>query len=319
MAKQPSRFWVLVMLLLIISGLVLVGCGGDDDEGDDQEATEAPDEQAAPQVVGVLVSMNETTPFFITLVEGAQEAAGRLGVELVVNYADDDAELQSSQIEAFIEAGVSALLLNPVSEEVAAAVEAANEAGIPVFTFDRSAAGGDIVSHIASDNVAGGRMAADYLASAINRAGKVVELQGTPGASAAADRGAGFNEAISAYEDIEVIAQETGNFNADDGKAVFADILAENPEIDAVFAHNDDMILGAIEAAKEAGRADEIVFVGFDAIEAAIEAIENGDLAGTVAQRPGEIGRISVETVVDHLNGETVPAYVPVELSVITE
>jgi ribose transport system substrate-binding protein len=199
------------------------------------------------------------------------------------------------------------------------AVEAANKAGIPVFTVDRSASGGTVVAHIASDNVTGGKMAADYLATQLGKKGSVVELQGIAGTSAAQARGQGFNEAIAAYPDIKVIVQQSANFDRAEGKTVFAQILKDNPQIDGVFAHNDEMILGAIEAAKEANRTG-IQFVGFDAVDDAISAVESGDLSATVAQQPAEMGRIGVETALNYLNGDkNISSFIPVDLALITK
>ncbi|HSJ57280.1 MAG TPA: substrate-binding domain-containing protein, partial [Anaerolineae bacterium] len=260
----------------------------------------------------------DETPFFVSLVDGAREAARRHNVTLLVEYAGDDDALQSSQIRSLVARGASALLVNPVSDAVVQEIENAARAGIPVFTIDRSAATNAIVSHVASDNLAGGSMAGEYLAEVLDRRGKVVEITGTPGSSAARDRGAGFHQALAAYLDIEVIAQETGNFRRSDGKEAFARLLAEHPDIDGVFAHNDDMVLGAIEAAREAGRANDISFVGFDAIEEAIVALEEGRLRATVAQRPAEMGRIGVETAFAYLQGEHVPTSILVDLALIT-
>ncbi len=298
--------WLSILSLFII--LLTTSC--------DKTSCEPETTERQQAVIGLTLCMTEKTPFFISLVKGAQEAADQLNARLIVRYANDDAGLQSSQIRSLVHGRVSALLLNPVSDAVIPEVEAAVSAGIPVFTIDRSAEKGPIVSHIASDNRTGGRMAGEYLAEILHRKGKVVELEGTPGSSAARDRGAGFSQAFTAYPDIRVIVRQTANFNRLAGKTVFSKILLENPTIDGVFAHNDDMILGAIEAAREAGRAG-IAFVGFDAIEDAIAALESGDLLATVAQRPEEMGRRGVETVVKHLNGETVPDYIPVDLALI--
>ena len=187
------------------------------------------------------------------------------------------------------------LLINPVgSDSVVAAIEAANEADVPVFTIDRSASGGEVVSHIASDNLAGGKMAGDYLAESLGKTGKIVELQGIPGTSAAEARGAGFNEAMEAYPDMELIAQETANFDRAEGQTVFAAILEEQDEIDGVFAHNDEMMGRYDEGSRSRGR-DQ--FVGFDAVEDAITALEAGDLLATVAQQPAEMGRLGKAAV----------------------
>lgn len=310
------RLFKLFVLFSFVLALFLAACGDDNDKK--QEATPEATE-AAGITIGLSVS-NLGNPFFVSLRDGAQAAADRLGVTLVVEDAADDADQQVTQIQALIDQGVSLLLINPVgSDAVVPAIEAANEAGVPVFTIDRSAGGGEIVSHIASDNLAGGRMAGDYLAEILGKKGKIVELQGIPGTSAAEARGAGFNEALAAYPDMEIVAQQTANFDRAEGKTVFAQILEDQPEIDGVFAHNDEMILGAIEAAKEAGRAGEIQFVGFDAVEDAITALEAGDLLATVAQQPAEMGRLGVEAAVSYLNGEDVPDFIPVDLALITK
>jgi ribose transport system substrate-binding protein len=308
---NTPRFLKLFVLVSLLIALLLAACGDDDDK--DQEATPEPTE-AAEVTIGLSVSTLQN-PFFVSVKDGAEAAAERLGVTLVVEDAGDDADQQTTQIQSLIDQGVSVLLINPVGgDAVVAAIEAANEAGVPVFTIDRSADGGEVVSHIASDNLAGGKMA-----GSLGKTGMIVELQGIPGTSAAEARGAGFNEAMEAYPDMELIAQETANFDRAEGQTVFAQILEDQAEIDGVFAHNDEMILGAIEAAKEAGRAGEIQFVGFDAVDDAIAALEAGDLLATVAQQPAEMGRLGVEAAVSYLDGETVEDFIPVDLALITK
>jgi ribose transport system substrate-binding protein len=311
---RPSGYRIFQLLLLGIL-LITAAC---------QSAvapTATPQPTATPEptrVIGISIS-RLANPFFASLRDGAAEAAERLGVEIVVEDADDDADAQATQIQALIDQGVAALLINPVdADAIVASIEAANEAGIPVFTIDRSAAGGEVVAHIASDNLAGGAMAGNYLAETLNEAGNVVELRGIEGTSAAQDRGAGFNEAMADYPNMTIIVSETANFSLEEGETVFTEILEANDDIAGVFAHNDDMILGAIEAARAAGRLEDIQFVGFDAVEAAVEAVEAGELLATVAQQPAEMGRLGIETAVKVLNGETVEASIPVDLALIT-
>lgn len=311
---NKNKLYFLILGIAAFAFL-LVGCGGDTEP---ETAAESPTEAEETAVIGLALSTLDN-PFFVSIQEGAEDSAERLGVELIVEGANNDAATQESQVQAMIDQGVSVILLNPVdSEAIVPVVEAANAAGIPVLTVDRSVAGGEVVSHIASDNVAGGQMAGNYLAETIDESGEVVELEGIPGTSAAQDRGAGFNEAVSAYDGVNMVAQEVANFSREEGKTVFAQLLAEYETINAVFAHNDEMILGAIEAAQEAGRADDIIFVGFDAVDEAILALEDGDLAATIAQQPVEMGRLSVETAVSLLNGETPDEFIPVELALIT-
>lgn len=256
--------------------------------------------------------------FFVTLSDGAEAAADDAGVELIVSDAGGDAATQASQVEDFITQEVDVIMLNPVdSDAIVASVEAANEAGIPVITVDRGATGGEVVSHIASDNVAGGRQAGEFLFEQIGGEGTVLELEGVAGTSAARDRGAGFQEALDAASGIERLAKQTANFARDEGLTVAQNLLQANPDADGLFAHNDDMALGAVEAAAAAGR-DDLVIVGFDAAPDALQAIKDGTMAGTIAQQPDLMGQLAVETAVKVANGEDVEASIPVEITLVT-
>ncbi len=258
-------------------------------------------------------------PFFVTLRDGAQAAADRLGVELIVLDSQDDPATEAANMEDLIAQGVDAILVNPTDiDAIVPSILAANDAGIPVFTIDRGAAGGEVVSHIASDNVAGGRMAAEFLCNALGGEGMVVELEGIAGTSAARDRGEGFNAYMSeSCAGVEIVARQTANFNRAEGLTVFENILQAQDQIDGVFAHNDEMILGAIEAATAAGRAEDIVFVGFDAVNDAVTAVNEGRLAATVAQQPALMGQLGVERAVAYLGGEEVDASIPVDLRIV--
>ncbi|HOG13659.1 MAG TPA: ribose ABC transporter substrate-binding protein RbsB [Synergistales bacterium] len=273
---------------------------------------------AASQTLGVVIS-TLNNPFFVTLKDGAEEKAKELGVELVIYDAQDDSAKMTSSMEDLIQKKVGAILVNPTdADAVVPSILKANAAGIPVFTIDRGATSGEVVTHIASDNVAGGKMAGEFLAEKIGGKGKVVELVGIPGTSAARDRGKGFHEAMEGYPGIKIVASQAADFNRDRGLAVFENILQAQPEIDGVFAHNDEMVLGAIAAAEAAGRKG-IVFVGFDAVDDAVKAVKDGRLAATVAQQPKEMGLLGVEYAVKYLEGEAIPDSVPVPLMLVTE
>ena len=258
-------------------------------------------------------------PFFVTLRNGAQAAADEMGVELVVVDSQDDPATEAANMEDLIAQGVDAILVNPTdADAIVPSILAANEAGIPVFTIDRGAAGGEVVSHIASDNAAGGALAAQYMCEQLGGEGKVVELEGIAGTSAARDRGAGFNAYLEAEcPGLEVVARQTANFNRAEGLSVFENILQAEAEIDGVFAHNDEMILGAIEAAAAAGR-EGILFVGFDAVDDAVAAVQAGTLAATIAQQPALMGDLGVMTAAAYLGGEMVSDSIPVGLSLVT-
>lgn len=259
-------------------------------------------------------------PFFVSVRDGAQQEADALGVKLIVADGQNDPTKQASQIEDFITRKVNAILLNPTdSNAVVPAVKKANEANIPVLTLDRSAAAGQIVTLIASDNVLGGKMAADFLCQAIGGKGNVVELQGIAGTSAARDRGQGFDEEMAAKcPDAKIVAKRPANFDRAQGNSVFADILTAQPDIAGVFAQNDEMVLGAIQAAEAANRTG-IVFVGFDGIPDGIAAVKAGKEAADIAQQPAEMGKLGVEQAVNYLKGEKVPSSIPVPLKQVTK
>ncbi len=273
---------------------------------------------AAEKTLGLVIS-TLNNPFFVTLREGAETAADKAGVKLVILDAQDDSAKMTAAMEDLIQQKVDAILVNPTdSDAVTPSIMKANEAGIPVLTIDRGASGGQVLCHVASDNVAGGVMAGEFLAGRLEGKGKVVELVGIPGTSAARDRGQGFNDAVKAFPEIEIVASQAADFSRDKGLKVFENILQAQPEIAGVFAHNDEMILGAIAAAEAAGR-EGIVFVGFDAVDDAVASVKAGKLAATVAQQPAVIGAMGVEKAAAFLSGEKLPEFIPVPLQLIVE
>ena len=263
--------------------------------------------------IGFSVS-TKNNPFFVTLSDSAEEQAKADGVSLTVVDAQDDASKQTSDVEDLIQQGVDLLIINPVdSAAVSSAVESANSQGIPVITVDRSSDGGEVVSHIASDNVAGGQLAGEYLLELVGEGAKVGMLEGVAGSSAARERGEGFLKAVEGKADV--VSKLTANFDRGEGLSVMENMLQSNPDIKAVFAQNDEMALGALEAIQSSGK--DIVVIGFDATDDAVAKVQEGKLAATVAQKPDEIGKKAVETAVKHLKGETVEKSIPVELELI--
>ncbi|GHG11871.1 D-ribose ABC transporter substrate-binding protein [Deinococcus piscis] len=283
----------------------------------DAQAASAP-ATAEGATVGLSIS-TLNNPFFVELRDGAQAAADAGGAELTVLDAQDRADKQASDIEDLVTRGVDVILVNATdSDAIVPSIMTANEAGIPVITVDRSANGGQVAYHIASDNVAGGKLAGEFIREQLGGSGNVVELQGVPGSSAARDRGEGFNIVVKENADMKVVAAQPADFNRAKGLSVMENILQAQPEIDAVFAHNDEMALGALQAITAAGR--DIMVVGFDATPDAVEAVKGGTLAATVAQKPGEIGRLGVEKALELISSGNVPAAtenVPVDLELV--
>jgi len=263
--------------------------------------------------LGLIVS-TLNNPFFVTLKEGAEAKAAELNLELVVLDSQNDPAKELANMEDLLTQDVSAILINPTdSDAVVNAIKMANKKGIPVLTLDRGANAGEIATHIASDNVAGGMMAGEFIVEMLGGSGNVVELEGIAGTSAARDRGAGFNKAVEGK--LEVVARQVADFDRTKGLSVMENILQAQPEIDAVFAHNDEMALGALKAVQSSGR--DIKIVGFDATDDAVKAVEAGELAATVAQQPAMIGSLGVESALKVLHGEMVEAYVPVDLMLV--
>ncbi len=300
--------------LMLASALALsmAGCSAVSIDGE-EGSTSASASAEGSGAIGFSVS-TLNNPFFVTLSEGAEAKAEEEGVEMIVVDAGDDAAKQTSDIEDLISRNISVLIVNPVdSDAVAPIVQDAVSQGIKVVSVDRVVNGVDVDCAIASDNVEGARMATEYLVSLVGEGAKVAELEGVNGASATIDRGEGFH--LVADEQLEVAAKQTANFSRSEGMTVMENILQANPDIKGVFAHNDEMALGAVEAI---GSGD-IVVVGFDATDDALAAIEAGRMAATVAQKPDLMGATAVETAISLINGETVEKEIPVEVELITQ
>ncbi|MCM3177242.1 ribose ABC transporter substrate-binding protein RbsB [Cytobacillus horneckiae] len=308
--KHIWKLFVMVMILFIVSACSL--------EGGDTKGTEekgAKDDTAAKKIGISISTLNN--PYFVTLKDSAEAKAKELGMETTTVDAQNDPAKQVSDIEDLIQQGVDILLINPAdSSAIAAAISSANNANIPVITVDRSAEGGEVVAHVASDNAAGGKMAGEYIIEQLGEEAKVVELEGIPGSSAARERGAGFNEAIAAASGYEVASKQAANFDRAQGLTVMENIIQSTKDFKAVFAHNDEMALGAVQALNAAGLTDVIV-VGFDATEDAVKAVEDGKMAATVAQKPDLMGEQAIEAAQKVLKDETVEEFIPVELELI--
>lgn len=266
--------------------------------------------------VGLIVS-TLNNPFFVKLKDGAQAKADELGYELLIMDSQNDPAKEVSNMEDMTSKGVSIVLLNPVDSDAAiAAIQVANNLKTPVITLDRNSNAGKVVTHIASDNVAGGIMAAKYMKEQLMEEGNVVELEGSAGSSATRDRGSGFNQGIKDSK-FNVVARQSADFDRTKGLSVMENILQGKKDIKAVFAHNDEMALGALKALKDA-KLDDVIVIGFDATDDAVESVKKGELAATVAQQPEIIGSLGIETMDKVLKGETVDDFIPVELQLIT-
>lgn len=268
----------------------------------------------AKETIALTISTLDN-PFFVTLKEGAEKKAKELGYELVVLDSQNDPAKELANVEDVAVRGAKVLLINPTdSDAVGNAVAIANKKNIPVITLDRGANKGVIVSHIASDNVAGGKMAGDFIAEKVGKKAPVIQLEGIAGTSAARERGEGFKQAAASNE-FNLLASQPADFDRTKGLNVMENLLASHGSAKAVFAQNDEMALGALRAIKAAGK--EILVVGFDGTDDAVKAVQSGKLAATIAQQPDKIGELGVTTADQLLKGEKVEAHIPVPLKVI--
>ncbi|CAM2876882.1 ribose ABC transporter substrate-binding protein RbsB [Paenibacillus sediminis] len=299
------------LILVCILMIVITGCSME------------PPQWAKPNANGnhkqIKIGLSISTlnnPFFVSLRDGVVKEAQKQGMQVIVVDAQNDSAKQSNDVDDLIQKGVNVLLINPTdSSAISTVVQTANNIGIPVITLDRSSDKGDVKALVASDNVKGGKMAAQYIVDKVGKNAKVIELEGVPGASATRERGKGFHEI--ADKELKVIAKQSAHFDRTEGLNVMENLLQSNPDVQAVFAHNDEMALGAIQAIQSAGK--DIPVIGFDGNPDALKSIKAGNLTATIAQQPLLIGQMAVQAAKDVLSGKTVPKSIPAPLKLVTK
>nr|WGD62486.1 ribose ABC transporter substrate-binding protein RbsB [Bacillus subtilis] len=265
--------------------------------------------------IGLSVS-TLNNPFFVSLKKGIEKEAKKRGMKVIIVDAQNDSSKQTSDVEDLIQQGVDALLINPTdSSAISTAVESANAVGVPVVTIDRSAEQGKVETLVASDNVKGGEMAATFIADKLGKGAKVAELEGVPGTSATRERGSGFHNI--ADQKLQVVTKQSADFDRTKGLTVMENLSQGHPDIQAVFAHNDEMALGALEAINSSGK--DILVIGFDGNKDALASIKNGKLSATVAQRPELIGKLATEATDDILHGKKVQKTISAPLKLETQ
>lgn len=289
-----------LMMAVILSSSLLVGCNQKNDN---------------KKKIGLIVS-TLNNPFFVDLKSGIESEAQKLGYDVVVLDSQNDPAKEVSNMEDISVKDVDVVLLNPVdSDSAIASVMVANNLDLPVITVDRASNGGKVVAHVASDNKEGGKMAAKYLEEQLGNNANIVELEGIAGSSATRDRGAGFDNEIK-NTNLKIITKQSADFDRTKGLSVMENIIQSKGNIDAVFAQNDEMALGAMKALEDANMKDVLV-VGFDATDDAVASVQKGDMAATIAQQPKLIGQTAVNLTHRFLSGEKVESFAPVELKLI--
>lgn len=243
--------------------------------------------------------------------EGAKRAAK---YQLLITDAQGQTSKQVSDVEDLVARGVDAIFLAPREEQgFESALQAAREKNIPVFLIDREVngkAGEDFVTFIGSNFVEEGRRAGEWLVKQTQGKAGIVELTGTAGSSVARDRHDGFAEALKGSPEMNILTSQTANFTRAEGQKVMENIIqAQGKKITAVYAHNDEMALGAVQALKAAGMrpGKDVLVVSVDGERAALEAIQRGEMNATVECNP-RFGPVAFDTLEKYLRGEQLPA-----------
>jgi len=309
--KSPGiAIFVLALMITLIAG-----CGKEKSE------TEAASAKSDTGIVIGVSLLTRTHPFYQDLEAGLQEAAQKAGYSLIVTAGEFDVAKQKDQIQDFIVRKVNAIIVSPCdSKSIGTAIKEANDAGIPVFTADIAclAEGVRVISHIASDNVAGGRLAAQAIAQAINGTGKVAIID-HPEVESVIQRVSGFEDELAKYPNIQVVAKLSGHGVKDQAFRTAEDILQAHPDLNAIFGINDDSALGALAAVEKAGKSGRVTIVGFDAVPEARDAIAAGKIYADVIQQPREIGSNTIKAVGDYFSGNEVPPTILIPCSLFTQ
>ena len=297
------------MVIVLIASSLFIGCG-----------KESAQQNQSKIKIGVSL-LTRTHPFYQDLEAGLQETADSLGFELIITAGEFDVAKQKDQINDFIVQKVNAIIISPCdSRSIGTAVSSANEAGIPVFTADIAclAEGVNIVSHIASDNIEGGRLAAKAIAQAINETGKIAIID-HPEVESVIQRVKGFEEEIANYPGIIIAAKLSGHGVKDQAFRTAEDVLQAHPDLKAFFGINDDSALGALAAVEKAGKEGKVKIIGFDAVPEARKAIAEGKIYADVIQQPHLIGQKTILAVKAYLSGEEVAPAILIPCDLFTQ
>nr|WP_246256974.1 ABC transporter substrate-binding protein [Pararobbsia alpina] len=275
--------------------------------------------QKKPLKVG-FAQTESNNPWRLAETKSFKDIASKCGWQMVMTDANSSAAKQVSDIRSMIAQKVDLLVFPPREEKpLAPVILEAKKANIPVILVDRNVdqslavAGKDYITFIGSDFIDQGKRSADWLIKATNGKANIIELEGTTGASAANDRKKGFDDAIASHPDMKIIASQSGDFARDTGRKVMETLLQAHPEVTAVYAHNDEMALGAIAAIKAAGKTPgkDIVLVSIDGTRGALEAVKSGELGADVQSSPF-FGPLACDVAQKYAKGEAIPPWVKV-------
>lgn len=305
-----------IYLVTLIS-LSLAGCSPTQQAAAPTASDAATTSAPKPKVIGASL-LTQGHQFYRDLVAAMEAEAAKQHFVLRIQYAEFQSSKQINQIETFVQQGVDALIVSPCdSAGIAPTINEAAAKGIPVFTADIAAHNANVTSHIASDNVLGGRLIGEYLAKLLNGKGNVAIIDNAEVASVQ-ERVAGFEEALKAFPEIKIVQKAPGFGRRDKAMRAAQDMLQAQSNLNAIFGINDDSALGALAALESARLQDKVLIVGYDGTPEARDVIRAGKaLKADTVQHPDEIGRATIQTIANHFSGKPVPKVVPVRVDII--
>lgn len=287
-------------------GLTLAACSSPTADAGDPAAVTGAATAAPPGGEAVVLALSVDSPFLTDLVAGAKDAADAAGVQLSVLDAQDDAAAQADQLAGAATDGTDAVVVTPVDPAAAgAAVRPLLDARIPVVAVDRAIDDTPVTSHVTSDLVDGGRQAAAAVAEAVGFQGQVLHLEGITTTTAGRERGQGFSEGLADTPGVDVVGRQSANLTRNEAFDVTTTLLQANPDVDGVFAGNDEMALGVIQALGDRAGA-EVHVIGFGGTGPGVAAVAAGTMTATIAPLPRVLGAAGVEQAVAAIRGEPV-------------
>jgi ABC-type sugar transport system substrate-binding protein len=285
MPHHPLSSFLRAAFGLLALSFIFTGC-----------AKSPSDESAAPRVAVVISTLNN--PWFVVLAETARDRAIELGYEATIFDSQNDPAAEASHFENIIASGYGAILFNPTDADGSIAnVRKAKAAGVPVFCMDREINATDAaVSQILSDNYSGCVALGQYFVKSVGKTGKYVELLGLVGDNNTWNRSKGFHSVVDRFPGLEMVAQQSADFDRAKALDVLESILQAHPDIDAVFCGNDAMAMGAYQALVAAGKADTVKVFGFDGADDVVRLIAEGKITATGMQFPKTMARVAAES-----------------------
>jgi len=315
MDRSFARAFPMLAGASLALSILISGCGSKPDTGG-TGATTPGASSASKGTIGVSL-LTSTNPFFNDMGQAIDQEAKADHMQTVITSADNDPAKQNDQVNGFIAQKVSAIVLNPAdSRSIGTAIQSANKAGIPVFTADIASLSKDakVVTHIATDNLAGGRLAGEAMIEALGGTGKVAILD-HPVTESVMMRTKGFEEVINRHNaeghgKIDIVIKLPGGGEKDKSFKATEDIMQAHPDVTGIFAINDPSALGAVAALEKANKAGQVKIVGFDGQPEGKQAIKDGKIYADPIQFPDEIGKQTVDAIVKYMAGDAPSAQI---------